>query len=121
GRALAAYLNRRNLPGVRFYPMDFTPAKPYPYSGQLCHGLRILVTDRNILDAPELGVEIAAALQRFHSDQFQLQKMSALLANASVLGAIMAGEDPEHIAESWRAQIEAFERQRQPALLYPVR
>ena len=121
GRALASYLNRRDLPGVRFYPIDFTPAKPYPYAGQLCHGLRILVTDRNVLDAPELGVEIAAALHRFHPDQFQLQKMSALLANASVLGAIAAGEDPEHIAESWRAQIEAFERQRQPALLYPVR
>jgi uncharacterized protein YbbC (DUF1343 family) len=82
--------------------------------------LRILVTDRNVLDAPELGVEIAAALHRFHTDQFQLQKMNALLANRAVVEAIAAGEDPEHIAESWRAQIEAFERQRQPALLYPV-
>lgn len=121
GRALAAYLNRRDLPGVRFYPVTFTPEKPYPYNGQLCRGVRILVTDRNVLDAPELGVEIAAALHRFYSDQFQLQKMNVLLANGQVLAEIGAGEDPEHIAEEWRAGLEAFEQQRQAALLYPAR
>jgi uncharacterized protein YbbC (DUF1343 family)/CubicO group peptidase (beta-lactamase class C family) len=120
-RALASYLNRRDLPGVRFYPVDFTPAKPYLYAGQVCHGLRILLTDRNVLDGPELGVEIASALHRFYSDQFQLQKMNTLLANRAVLDAITSGEDPEHIAEAWRPQVEAFERRRAPALLYPDR
>lgn len=117
-RALAQFLNRRDLPGVRFYAVDFTPAKPYPYAGQLCHGVRILVTDRDVLDAPELGVEIASALHRFYADQFQLQKMNTLLANRAVLNALTAGEDPEHIAESWRADVDAFEQRRQPALLY---
>lgn len=120
-RALAAYMNRRDLPGVRFYPVSFTPARPYPYAGQVCHGLRILLTDRNVLDGPELGIEIASALHHFYSDQFQLQRMNTLLANRAVLDAISAGEDPEHIAEQWRPQVEAFERQRQPALLYPDR
>lgn len=117
-RALAQFLNRRDLPGVRFYAVDFTPAKPYPYAGQLCHGVRILVIDRDVLDAPELGVEIASALHRFYADQFQLQKMNTLLANRAVLNALIAGEDPEHIAESWRADVDAFEQRRQPALLY---
>ena len=120
-RALASYLNRRELPGVRFYPVEFTPTKSYPYAGQLCHGLRILLTERDVLDGPELGIEIAAALHHFYPDQFQLEKMSGLLANRAVLEAISAGQDPEHIAESWRPQIEAFERQRQSALLYPDR
>lgn len=120
-RALASYLNRRDLPGVRFYPLDFTPAKPYPYAGQVCHGLRVLLTDRNVLDGPELGIEIASALHHFYSDQFQLQKMNTLLASRAVLDAIAAGEDPEHIAEDWRPQVEAFERRRQAALLYPDR
>ncbi len=118
-RALADLLNQRNLPGVRFYPADFTPAKPYPYAGEVCHGVRILVTDRNVLDAPELGIEIASALHRLNSDQFQLQKMTTLLANRSILGAIAAGEDPQKIAQSWRASIEEFNRQRESALLYP--
>lgn len=118
-RALAQYLNRRDLPGVRFYPASFTPAKPYPYAGQECHGVRILVTDRNVLDAPELGVEIAAALHRFYREQFKVERMHTLLANRTVLDAIAAGHDPEQIADAWRADLEKFKQQRKSALLYP--
>lgn len=121
GRTLAQFLNRRELPGVRFYADEFTPAKPYPYAGQLCGGVRILVTDRNVLDAPELGVEIASALHRLYPEQFQLQKMNTLLANRAVLDAITAGEDPEHIAEGWLTELSEFEQRRQSALLYPDR
>ena len=121
GSALAMYLNRRDIPGVRFYPADFTPEKPYPYAGQQCSGVRILVTARNVLNAPELGVEIAAALHRFYSDRFQLQKMNVLLANKQVLDEITAGEDPEYISEAWRPALEAFMEKRQTALIYPDR
>jgi uncharacterized protein YbbC (DUF1343 family)/CubicO group peptidase (beta-lactamase class C family) len=121
GRAVAQFLNRRELPGVRFYAVRFTPARPYPYAGQICGGVRILVTDRNVLDAPELGIEIASALHRLYPGRFQLQKMDALLANRAVLQAIAEGDDPEHIAEGWRENVQAFEQRRQTALLYPGR
>jgi uncharacterized protein YbbC (DUF1343 family)/CubicO group peptidase (beta-lactamase class C family) len=121
GRKVARYLNRRDLPGVRFYAAALTPEKPYPYGGQSCGGVRILVTDRNVLDGPELGVEIASALHRFYRDQYQVQKMNRLLVNRTVLDAIAAGDDPEYIAEGWRAPLETFDRKRQPALIYPVR
>ena len=64
-------------------------------------------------------MEIASTLQRFYSAQFQLQKMNTLLANRAVLDAIAAGEDPERIAEAWRAPLEAFRSQREAALLCP--
>jgi uncharacterized protein YbbC (DUF1343 family) len=118
GATLARYLNRRNLPGVRFYPIDFTAQKPYPCAGEVCHGVRVLLTDRDALDAPEMGVEIAAALHRLYPDQFQLQRMNTLLANRTVLDAIAAGTDPRVIAQGWRAALTAFERQRRSALLY---
>lgn len=121
GRKLAGYLNRQDLPGIRFYPAALTPQKPYPYGGQLCSGVRILVTNRNVLDAPEMGVEIASALHRFYKDQFHLQRMHALLVNRAVLDAIAKGEDPDQISESWRPALEKFEQQRKSALLYPVR
>jgi uncharacterized protein YbbC (DUF1343 family)/CubicO group peptidase (beta-lactamase class C family) len=121
GRALAQFLNRRDLPGVRFYAVEFTPAKPYPYADQLCHGVRILVTDRNDLDAPELGVEIASAMHRFYPDEFQLQKMNTLLADRKVLDEIAGGDDPEYIAEGWQAELKEFERLRRAALIYPER
>jgi uncharacterized protein YbbC (DUF1343 family) len=121
GRALASDLNRRSLPGVRFYPLDFMPEKPYPYAGETCHGVRVLVTDRNALDAPELGVEIASALHRLYGDQFHLQRMNTLLANRAVLDAIAAGTDPRVIAQSWRGALAEFMRRRRAALLYPDR
>jgi uncharacterized protein YbbC (DUF1343 family) len=117
-RTLAGYLNHRQLPSVRFMPVDFTPQKPYPYGGQLCHGFHILILDRNVLDAPELGVEVAAALHRLYPEQFALDKINTLLANGTVLGALAAGDDPQRIAEGWGPALEAFERKRAMSLLY---
>lgn len=117
-RALASYLNGRMLPSVRFVPAEFTPQKPYPYGGELCHGVEIVVVDRNVLDGPELGVEIAAALHRLYPGQFALDKINTLLANRQVLGELESGDDPERIAEGWRPALEAFERERAKVLLY---
>jgi uncharacterized protein YbbC (DUF1343 family) len=117
--ALAQFLNRRQLPSVRFVPLDFTPQKPFPYAGEVCHGIRILVMDRNVLDAPELGVEIASALHRLYPEKFELEKINTLLANRAVLDAIAAGQDPQRIAEGWLPALDAFEQQREKALIYP--
>jgi uncharacterized protein YbbC (DUF1343 family)/CubicO group peptidase (beta-lactamase class C family) len=121
GRALAQFLNHRFLPGLRFFPADFTPQKPYPYAGELCHGVRVLLTDRNVLDAPELGLEIASALHRLYPEKFQLEKMKTNLANQSVLDDLAAGHDPQRIAESWRSALDAFEQERQKVLLYSAK
>jgi uncharacterized protein YbbC (DUF1343 family)/CubicO group peptidase (beta-lactamase class C family) len=117
-KALGEFLNRRQIPGVSFVPVDFTPHKPFPYAEQVCHGVRILATSRDVLDAPELGVEIASALHKLYPDHFELQKMNTLLANRSVLDAIAAGDDPRRIAEGWRAELTAFTQKREKALLY---
>ena len=121
GRALAKFLNHRFLPGIRFLSVDFTPQKPYPYAGELCHGVRVLVTDRNALDAPELGLEIASALHHLYPEKFQIEKMKTNLANQSVLDDLVAGHDPQRIAESWRSALDSFEQDRQKALIYPSR
>jgi uncharacterized protein YbbC (DUF1343 family) len=120
GGVLAQTLNRRSLPGVRFLSVDFTPQKPYPYAGELCHGVRVLVTDRNALDAPELGLEIASALHRLAPERFQLEKMKTLLINQSVLDDLTAGHDPQRINEAGRPALDIFEAARAKALLYPA-
>jgi uncharacterized protein YbbC (DUF1343 family) len=117
-RALAQFLNRRFLPGVRFLAVSFTPHESYPYAGELCNGVRVLVTDRNLFDAPELGLEIASALHRFYPEKFQLEKIDTLLKNQAVLNDLIAGDDPQRIAEGWRSALAAFELERQKALLY---
>ena len=118
GRKLAQYLNNRFLPGVRFMPVDFTPEKPYPYAGQLNHGVRVLVTDRNVLDSPELGIEIASALHKLYPQEYQLEHIATLLANGHILEQLTSGVAPAQIADEWTSSLEAFEAKRKLALLY---
>jgi uncharacterized protein YbbC (DUF1343 family)/CubicO group peptidase (beta-lactamase class C family) len=118
GRALAHALNARFLPGVRFVPVNFTPQSPYPYAHQLCHGVELTVTDRNVLDTPELGLEIASALHKLYQDQYHLSKIDTLLVNRSVLDALLSGRDPQRIAEDWQQDLRNFEAKRKPYLLY---
>jgi len=118
GPALARVLNARFLPGVRFLPVDFTPRAPYPYADQLCHGIELIVTGRNVIDSPELGMEIAAAIHKLAGEKFQMSKIETLLANRSVLEALLASRDPQRIAEDWQQQLHDFEEKRKPYLLY---
>ncbi len=115
---LAKTLNARFLPGIRFVPVDFTPQAPYPYAGQVCHGVEFVVTNRNVLDSPELGIEIASALHKLFGASYQLGKIDTLLANRSVLEAMQAGRDPQRIAEEWQQQLREFAAKRKMYLLY---
>ena len=65
---LSAYLNARKIPGVSFMPVFYTPSGDahYPYSGEHCEGVEVLLNDRNALDAPELGIEAVAALWKLY-------------------------------------------------------
>ncbi len=117
-RTLARTLNADMLPGLRFMPASFTPAAPYPYAGQLCHGVSLMVTDRNTLDGPELGLEIASALWKLYPNDYKLDGIDHLLVNKSVLDALRSGEDPERIAGDWRIALEAFMQRRAAYLEY---
>lgn len=114
---LAQYLNLREISGVRFVPVRFTPSSS-PYSGEVCEGVNIIVIERNAFDAPELGIELAAALHKLYPGQFHPEKMIDLLANQATFDAIMNGTDPRTIAESWRESVQRFEQMRQKYLLY---
>jgi uncharacterized protein YbbC (DUF1343 family)/CubicO group peptidase (beta-lactamase class C family) len=117
-RTFARTLNARLLPGVRFIPVSFTPAAPYPYAGQLCHGVSLLVMDRNALDGPELGLEIASALWKLYPNDYKLDQIDHLLVNKSVLDALRSGEDPQRIAGDWRVALDAFIQRRAAYLEY---
>ena len=114
---LAEYLNGRNISGVRFVPVKFTPRESR-YAGEMCGGVNLLVLDRNALDAPELGVELASALHKLYPEQFHMEKMIDILANQGVYDAIGRGEDPRRIAADWQDELEKFKSVRQKYLLY---
>jgi uncharacterized protein YbbC (DUF1343 family) len=114
---LAQYLNARNISGVRFIPVSFTP-NASNYASQPCQGVNIIVVERNAFDAPELGIELASALHKLYAAQFHLEKITDLLVNQSTYDAIAAGEDPRRIAEQWREPLQKFQELRQKYLIY---
>jgi uncharacterized protein YbbC (DUF1343 family)/CubicO group peptidase (beta-lactamase class C family) len=116
-KELAAYLNGRDIQSVRFVPIVFTPSSSN-YAGERCEGVNLIVLDRNTLESPELGIELASALHKLYPNDFKLERMSDLLVNQRVLDAIGAGEDPRRIAEDWQERLEEFVRLREKYLLY---
>jgi len=117
GRELAAYLNARGISGVRFVPTSFTPSAS-AYEGEKCQGVNIILTARNALDAPELGIELASALHKLYPQQFHMERMIELLLNQSVYDAISQGQDPRRIAQDWQDALEKFQQLRQEYLIY---
>ena len=116
-KELAAYLNGRGIAGVRFVPVTFTPTSSN-YAGQLCSGVNIILTDRNGFDAPELGMELAAALHKFYPADFKIERMTQLLMNQSVYDALAAGQDPRRIAQDWHEGLQKFMKVREKYLIY---
>jgi len=116
-RELATYLNAREVAGVRFVPMTFTPTASN-YAGQKCEGVNLILTDRNALDAPELGIELAAALKKLYPMDYKMERMMELLANQAAYDDLSAGKDPRRIAQDWQEELEKFEATRKKHLLY---
>ncbi len=116
-RELAAYLNAREISGVRFVPIAFTPAGSN-YAGRRCEGVNLMVTERNDLDAPELGIELASALHKLYPEQYHMERMPELLVNESIFNAIRQDEDPRRIAADWQDGLESFEKLREKYLIY---
>ena len=116
-KLLAAYMNGRYIAGVRFVPTMFTPTSG-PYVHQQCEGIQIIVTNREVLDAPELGLELAAALHDAAPVGFDIGRIKPLLANQAAFTALQAGRDPRRIAEDWRDGVDQFMQVRKKYLIY---
>ena len=113
----ADYLNSREIAGVRFVATTFTPTTSI-YAGQLCKGVNVLLLDRTVLDAPELGIELASAMEKLYPEQYHMDRMIELLNNRASFDGLVAGQDPRRIAQDWQTQLDAFQKVRQKYLLY---
>ena len=116
GVALASWLNERSLPGIRVYPVGFTPDASR-FAGQRCEGVFFLVTDRDRFRPVRLGLEVAAALHDLHGDQFDLDGVARLFGSSEVLRRLRAGEPTWEIAAGW-ARDEAAWRQLSKSYLF---
>ena len=117
GRELAAYLNARGIAGVRFVPVTFTPTAAI-YNGKKCEGINVVLTERNALDAPELGIELAAALRKLYVADYKIDRLPELLVNQAAFDALLAGRDPRRIQQDWQEDLGKFELIRKKYLIY---
>ena len=117
GRRLAAALNARQMPGIRFYPIAFTP-KSSKYANEECQGVFMVVTNRNALQPVRVGIEVASALFSLHRDNYDAGNMWRLVGAESIVERIKQGEDPGAIASSASADEARWRRLRAKYLLY---
>ncbi|HEY3841121.1 MAG TPA: DUF1343 domain-containing protein [Bryobacteraceae bacterium] len=115
---LADYLNSRNIPGVRFIARRFTPME-VPYKSQEVLGIDVQLLDRDQLNTPRMGMEFLAALLKFHSDKFSLdRKIMLLLGNDKAAEMLKQGKTGAEVDAALEPQLEAFRKVRAQYLLY---
>jgi uncharacterized protein YbbC (DUF1343 family)/CubicO group peptidase (beta-lactamase class C family) len=116
-RKLAPELNRMGLAGVRFVPVRFTPTAS-TFKDQPCGGVQMIVTDRDTLDAVDLGLAIALSVQKLYPTNYALEKVQSLLQHRATVDAIKAGKTLNQITRAWNNDLTEFKRRRQTYLLY---
>ena len=117
GEAIAAFLNDRNLAGVRFYPAERTPTASR-FAGKPISGVQISVLDRDAVQPTLVGLELAAALLRFHSDRIDLDRTAKLIGNAETIQALGERRTATAVWALWERAKRRFLPVRRRYLLY---
>ena len=117
GGLLAGRLNARRIPGVRFYPVTFTPVSS-KYAKEKCEGVFMVITNRAAIPAVRVGIEIAGALSSLYGDKYDPASMWRLVGDESIVARIRRGEDPAAIVASWMPDEARWRQLRAKYLLY---
>ncbi|HTL55724.1 MAG TPA: exo-beta-N-acetylmuramidase NamZ domain-containing protein [Candidatus Limnocylindrales bacterium] len=114
---LAEELNNTGLPGVRFVPVQFTPTYSV-HKSELCHGVYIMLVDRDSCNVVDVALQIAKILYRLYPEHFQPEKLERLLRHPPTLAAIKADKSLEEIRATWKEDVDRFGKCRARYLLY---
>jgi uncharacterized protein YbbC (DUF1343 family)/CubicO group peptidase (beta-lactamase class C family) len=117
GVELAAALNKRYIPGVRFVPTKFTP-RSGTHKDELCEGAEIVITDRASVHSMLMGFEIASALAKLYPELFHVEQLSLLVGNSSAISRLQHGDSPTRIFSDEDPALELFRTMRSKYLLY---
>jgi uncharacterized protein YbbC (DUF1343 family)/CubicO group peptidase (beta-lactamase class C family) len=115
GFDFARVLSGLIVPGVRLYPVQFTPTASN-FKGVSISGVRFVVTDREIFSSAQLGLAVAATLESLYPKRIAFEQSRDLIGSVGVMGALATGEDPTRPAQTG---LEEFLEQRQKFLIYP--
>jgi len=119
GFTLAKALNALKLPGVKFREIWFTPTFS-KFSGQLCGGCQLHVTDRNAFRSVATTLNILAVVKQLYGDklEFHAAYFDKVMGTSGVREALERGVPVEKIVAGFQPGLDDFAKLRAPFLLY---
>ncbi|CAN5447129.1 DUF1343 domain-containing protein [soil metagenome] len=119
GLALANEMNSRNIPGIRWATVDFTPTAQYhKFKGELCHGVYGIIYDRDALDSVGAGLHLAQAMQKLYPEKFTADGGFKGETGSPLTWEQLKTMTPEQIENSWKPELDKFMAMRKKCLLY---
>lgn len=126
----ASQLNERGLEGLHFSAETFTPvsipgmSREPKLQDEIVNGVRLHVTDRNSVYPVAAGIHMLEIFYRNLPDEekpdfFIERGMQVRAGNELVQKMLEKGERAETIIGLWKEDVEFFETQRKPYLIYP--
>jgi uncharacterized protein YbbC (DUF1343 family) len=119
-KILAERLNALSLPAMRFEPVRFTPNNS-KYQGQECHGVQIIVSDRDRLEPFSSGIRIINEIYRSYPNQFEWRAshFDRLCGTSKIRNAITGNSSLDALQNGWQKELESFLKIRAGYLIYP--
>jgi uncharacterized protein YbbC (DUF1343 family) len=117
GRKVSAQLNAMDLPGLRFYPIEFQP-NTREFRDKPCQGVFVVITDRRIVEPVRSGLTIAWVLNKQYGPQYQIEKINNLMCSAQTLVLLKTIDDPAKLPATWKDEVRSFLKMRQKYLMY---
>lgn len=123
GPKVCAELNDRKLPGVRWKPATFRPARQpgmpvYPHTDKDCGGFEVEITDRSAFRPVAASLHVLDVLFRLHPKELSFGKSCGMIGLKSIEDDLKAGKSPAEIERAWQPGLDAFLAARKKALLY---
>ncbi len=121
GPALAERLNQQNLPGVRFTPS----ALPHPNTGRVWYGVRLNVTEPARFRPSTTIVTVLAEIRHLYGSKLVFTQprrgpylFDMVWGTKALRQALSRGDSASSIVATWQPGLEAFQKLREPYLLY---
>jgi uncharacterized protein YbbC (DUF1343 family) len=119
---VAVMLNELGLAGVRFDAERFTPVNSpdNKFSGREIPGVRIVVEDRDRVQAGRVAAAVLWALRRVHVDSLRVNPRTVDMRFGSTAAriALETAADPNEVIDRLQPEVVAFQRRVRPYLLY---
>jgi len=119
GYVLAKKLNQRQLPGVKFREVWFTPTFS-KFTNHLCGGCELHVTNRDAFRSVATTLTILSIVKELYGDklEFHANYFDKVMGTSSVREALQRGEPVEKIVAGLQPGLDDFAKLRAPFLLY---